>query len=804
MFDVSRNRIRQPSAPIGRRLLLGTAFPALILASFPLHAQEVAAPMAEDAGAENTGGVEVITVTARRRAESMQDTPIAISAVSGEGLADRGIDNVTQIGDFTPNVKFNSSVPVSASNATAAIFIRGIGQNDYQLSADPGVGLYLDGVYISRGVGNVLDVLNIERIEVLRGPQGTLFGRNTIGGAVSVVTSKPGDVFKGRIEATTGRFNRVQIKGSVDIPLAEGVYSSFSGFYHNRDGYVKGIVAGAPDLGDTDQLAGRFALRLEPSSDVTIDIAVDGSRAREESAPNVALAINETAPAASAWNGIYSGAPGICTDLTNAARLSDQRCFNSQWALAPYRHGGTFTTISDVFNETSRKPYQSASNINIWGVSGILEWQLSDSVTFKSITAYRKVTGFWTRDSDHSPATIVQTNSDWRQDQFSQEIQLLGQAFSNRLNWVVGGYYSDESGNHADLVNIVDAVFLSGAVLDGKSYAVFGQGTFEIVPDLNLTAGIRWTEDQKTFNNANQYVVASGFLTGSPFNPDGSGLQDGDPLMGPLGNSATIKDRAWTPMASLSYRWSPEVLTYASYSKGFKGGGFTQRVFPPFAFIPSFEPETSETFELGIKTDLFNRRLRLNGAVFLNNYDNLQITVNDPTLGFAPIIQNAAKARIKGFEIEMLAEPVYGLRIEGGVGYLDAEYRDVDLRALDAGVSTDTKLQNAPKWTLSGSISYKAEFGNGSSVTPRVDWSYRSKVYNDAVNTPELVQPGYHMINAAVAYRDPSEAVTVTLGVKNLTKEVYLSSGYEDSFGGIIEGVYGRPREWYLSVGYSF
>ncbi|WP_328517071.1 TonB-dependent receptor [Novosphingobium mangrovi (ex Huang et al. 2023)] len=321
---------------------------------------------------------------------------------------------------------------------------------------------------------------------------------------------------------------------------------------------------------------------------------------------------------------------------------------------------------------------------------------------------------------------------------------------------------------------------------------------------MNLTAGIRWTEDQKTFNNANQYIVEAGFLTGAPYNPDGSGLEDGDPLMGPLGDSATIKDRAWTPMASLSYRWSPEVLTYASYSKGFKGGGFTQRVFPPFAFIPSFKPETSETFEFGIKTDLFNRRLRLNSAVFLNNYDNLQITVNDPTLGFAPIIQNAAKARIKGFELELLAEPVYGLRIEGGLGYLDAAYRNVDLRALDAGVSTDSKLQNAPKWTLSGAVSYKAEFGNGSSVTPRVDWSYRSKVYNDAVNTPELVQPGYHMINAAVAYRDPSEAVTVTLGVKNLTKEVYLSSGYGDSFGGIIEGVYGRPREWYLSVGYSF
>lgn len=789
------------------RMMLGASVFGIMQFGGIAHAQEAPAPAAGAAEAEVSsadGGIEEITVTARRREESLQDTPIAISAVSGEGIAARGLDNVTQIGDFTPNVKFNSSVPVSASNATAAIYIRGIGQNDYQLSADPGVGLYLDGVYISRGVGNVLDVLNVERIEVLRGPQGTLFGRNTIGGAVSVVTKKPGKDLAGNLELTTGRFNRVQIKGSFDIPLAEGVYTSFSGFYHNRDGYVKGVVSGAPDLGDTNTLAGRFALRLEPSSDVTIDIAVDGTRSREESAPNVMIAQNETAPAAQVWNGGFSGAAAICTDTANPARLSDQRCFNSQWALAPYRHGGTFTSISSVFNTTSRRPYQSASDLNIWGVSGVLDWQLSDAISFKSITAYRKVTGFWTRDSDHSPATIIETNSDWRQDQFSQELQLSGKGLDDRLNWVMGAYYSNESGNHKDLVNIIDAVFLSGAVLKGKSYAAFGQATFEIASNLNLTAGIRWTQDQKTFNNANQFIVKAGFLTGAPLNPDGSGLADGDPLMGPLGQSATIKDRAWTPMASLSYRWSPEVLTYVSYSKGFKGGGFTQRVFPPFAFIPSFQPETSETYEAGIKTDLLDRKLRINGAAFINNYSNLQITVNDPTLGFAPIIQNAAKARIKGFELEVLAQPVAGLRIEGGLGYLDARYRQVDIRALNAGVTTATQLQNAPKWTLSAAISYDIRLEGSGKITPRVDWSYRSRVYNDAVNTPLLVQDGYHLVNAAIAYTDETERWGLSLGVRNLTKEAYLGSGYADSFGGIVEGVFGRPREWYLTGRYKF
>ncbi|MFZ5706107.1 MAG: TonB-dependent receptor [Pseudomonadota bacterium] len=779
-------------------LAIGASLPSLLIAT-EVRAQTAAA--AEETAYE---GIEMITVTARRRAESMQDTPIAISAVTAEGLTARAIDNVTQIGDFTPNVKFNSSVPVSASNATAAIFIRGIGQNDYQLSADPGVGLYLDGVYISRGVGNILDVLNVERIEVLRGPQGTLFGRNTIGGAVSVVTKKPSDTLGGTLEGTTGRFNRIQLKGSIDIPLAEGIYSSFAGFYHKRDGYVKGVIPAAPDLGDTDQLAGRFALRLEPSESVTIDLAVDGTRARENSAPNVAISIDENAPAPQVWNAVYSGAPGICANSANAARLTDQRCYNSQWALAPYRHGGTFSAISPVFANGNPEPYQSASDLNIWGVSGTLEWKLSDALTFKSITAYRKVTGFWTRDSDHSPASIVQTNSDWTQDQFSQEVQLLGDMFDGSFNWVLGGYYSDEHGNHKDLVNIVDAVFLSGAVLDGKSLAFFGQGTYEIVKDLNLTAGIRWTEDKKSFGNANQFVVDAGFLRGAPFNPDGSGLQDGDPLMGPLGQTSTIKDTAWTPMVSLAYRFSPELLTYVSYSEGFKGGGFTQRVFPPFAFIPSFKPETSTTYEFGFKSDLLGRKLRVNGAVFMNDYDNLQITVNDPTLGFAPIIQNAAKARIKGFELEMQARPVGGLQLDAGIGYLDAKYRSVDIRALNAGVTTATKLQNAPKWTLSAGASYTIEVDGVGNFQPRVDWSYRSRVYNDAVNNPLLVQDGYHLVNASIAYSDADKRWGVTVGVKNLTKEVYLGSGYADSFGGVVEGVYGRPREWFLSARYTF
>lgn len=763
-------------------------------------------------------GVEEIFVTARKFTESLQDAPISISAFSAEGLDARGIETVTQIGQFAPNVQFNSAIPISASNATAALFIRGIGQNDYQLSADPGVGLYLDGVYIARNVGNVLDILDVERIEILRGPQGTLFGRNTIGGAVNVVTKKPGDELGGKVELTTGRYGRIQTRVLFDTPITDTLAASVSGLYHKRKGFVEGVGALAPDLGDTDQAAGRIALRWTPTEKLEINIAADGSRSREESAPNVLLAVNEDPSTfVSAWNGLFSGNPGVCANPADPTRFSDPRCINNQYALGPYQSAATFDTIFDTFDTASGRQYESASDMDIWGVSGIVDYEISDELSAKSITAYRKVTGFWTRDSDHTPAAIVQTINNWEQEQFSQELQLNGNNMDGRLKWVVGGYFSDESGNHEDYVGILDALFLSGATLEAQSLAFFGQATYEIIDNLSLTVGLRWTEDEKTFINSNQFVIDAGFITGAPLvpspvdplNPALNGpLLDGTPLAGPLGTATTIKDDAITPLVSLAYRWSDELMTYVSYSEGFKGGGFTQRVFPPLIGVPSFEPEFSTTYEVGFKSNLLDNRVRLNGAVFWNEYDDLQVTVNDPVLGFAPIIRNAAQARIRGFELEVLSKPTPELMIEAGIGFLDAEYTDVDIGAVaggsGGGVTLDDQLQNAPKWTLSAGVSYDFAIGSTGTITPRLDWSFRSMVANDAVNTPLIVQESYHLLNASLIFKSDDEAWRAVVGVKNLTDEAYLVAGYEDAGQGIIEGVFSRPREWFLTVSRSF
>ncbi|PCI54579.1 MAG: TonB-dependent receptor [Alphaproteobacteria bacterium] len=754
-------------------------------------------------------GIDEIVITARKFEESLQDAPIAISAFTAHDLEERNLSTVTDVGDFAPNVKFNSSMPISASNATVALFIRGIGQNDYQLSADPGVGLYLDGVYISRNVGNVLDILNLERVEILRGPQGTLFGRNTIGGAVNVVTKKPDETLGGNLELTTGRWNRVQTKFSVNLPVSDGLYVNASGIYHKRDGYVKGIIDQAPDLGDTNQAGGRIAVRWAPEDqNFELNVAVDGSRAREESSPNVLLAINESPSTfVGVWNAAFSGAGAICGDISNPARLSNPACLNAQYVLAPFEHAGTWDSIISDYDQQGGRRYESASDIDVWGISAILDWDISESVSFKSITAYRSVVGYWTRDSDHTPASITQTKNFWDQSQFSQELQLQGIAAEGKVKWVVGAYYSDESGDHLDLVEILDAYFASGALVDGNSLAFFGQATYDISDALSFTAGLRWTEDKKKFTT-DQKIVAVGFLTGAPLNPDGSGLADGDPLMGPLGSSSQITDRAVTPMVTLSYRWMDSLMTYASYSEGFKGGGFTQRVFPPRATIPSFGPENSRTYELGFKSDFWENKARLNGAVFWNDYNDLQVTVNDPLLGFAPIIQNAAKARIRGVELELLVVPTAEVKIQAAIGYLDAKYTEVDITAAAlgsaGGVTVDDRLQNAPKWTLSAGISYDFSLGNGGVIIPRIDWNFRSTVANDAVNTQLLIQKGYHLVNLSMSYLSPDELWKVTGGVKNMTNEVYLIQGYEDAGSGLVEGTYARPREWFFTVKRSF
>jgi len=771
-----------------------SALSAVLIGSAVVHAED------EDKG--GFGQIEEITVTARKREENLQNTPVAITAFSSEGLENRGISDISQIGDFTPNLVFDSTSAVAATSSAASIYIRGIGQSDWALAVDPGVGLYLDGVYIARSVGGVMDLLDLERVEVLRGPQGTLFGRNSIGGAISLVTKKPGDEFYGDVEMTLGRYDRRDVRGSVNIPINDTLATNFAVSSKKRDGYVKNLQPGSPDLGDEDALSGRMALRWTPSDDFEVNFSADVTKEREAPAANVLMAVDETALFPLAFNGgLFPvnrfGIPSdpSCANMADPSRLSNPVCFNSQWITGPYKTHSTHTTPNNFVNSNFvSQGMEPASDLDLWGTSLTLEWTVNDNLTIKSITAYRELEGYWARDTDHSPLVILQTLNEYEQDQLTQEIQLQGTAFDDRLQWITGLYYFEEEGCHLDVVELAGAVFDSGGCIDNTSKAVFGQATYDLTDKFSLTLGMRWTDEDKRFT------------------PDSTVAQDNG-LGIPAGvlvlpnQEGTVAGEEVDPYVNLSYQWTDSLMTYVSYSEGFKGGGFTQRVFPPRTDVPSFQPEFVKAYEMGVKSDWFDNRLRLNGAVFFTDYSDLQVNVDETSLGrvgeIGIITRNAAEAEIFGFELELLAVPSDGWLVEAGVGYLDAEYSDISGLAQDAGLTEEHKLVNTPEWSVSAGISYQFEMAVGT-LTPRVDYSYTSKVYNNALNTQLLTQSSVDLINLSLAFEDNEEKWSAVLAIHNLTDETYLITGDDNRGAGIIEGVYATPRAWSFKLKRKF
>lgn len=751
--------------------------------------------------AQETGAalLEEIVVTARKREESLQDAPISISAFTADALEFRGVYDISQIASYTPNMEFDFAAPISQTSAAAAVYIRGIGELDWALPVDPGVGIYLDGVYIARSIGGIMEVMEVEQIEVLKGPQGTLFGRNTIGGAISITSKKPHDEKEARVTLTTGSDERFDAKLYVNQPLSDNLFMNGTVTRRSRDGYVENLSPSAPDLGDDDVWAARGALRWTPSDDLEFMLSADWTREREAPAPHVLIAAQETAFQPIVYHG---GVPGVvkfdppsspvCLDPTNPARLTDPTCYNNQWVAGPFATYSTHTSNNPVTNAAAGRPTEAVAELDLWGIAFNATWDISDSLTVKSITSYRDLEGFWTRDADHSPLALYTLPNSYEQDQFTQELQLLGTAFDNRLNWILGLYYFEEQGAHTDIFEGAGFAISSGGTVDNDSIAAFGQGTYDITEKLSMTLGVRWTEENKRYTAVSvvEQDTLFGFPVGALVLPD---------------TQAKISATELVPYVNLAYRWTEEFMTYATYTEGFKGGGFTQRVFPPLPATPSFKPEFVDSYEVGMKSTWLNNRLRLNAAVFHTDYSDLQVNTISGPVG-AVIRENAAKAEITGFEAELNLVPDEHWLIDAGLGYLDANYKRFEAEAIAAGLNTDLEFVNTPEWTASIGASYRYQLTENWVMVPRVDWSYRSKVYNGPFNAPEITQPGYSLVHAGIRFQTTDNKWAVTVRGTNLTDETYLVTGIGalDGFVGFAEGVYGRPREWELSVSYQF
>lgn len=731
--------------------------------------------------------LEEVVVTAQRRPENLYEVPLSISVVSGNTLREVGARDIAALAGFAPNVSLDGIVTTGGSTATS-IYIRGIGQSDILQTTDPGVGLFVDGVYVARAVGSLLDVADIERIEVLRGPQGTLYGRNSIGGAINVITRPPGDEWATSTSVTLGSDQRFDSYLRVDAPLSENVRSKLSLASFDQDGYIHRPNVG-DSLGDRHRRVARAQLVYQPDEKWSLAFSADYTRVDENGVPSTLLRVVQVCPFG------VSNAIGGCDGNGPPGAAPGQTFVFNHVPPVNISAGGVGPGIS-IYDDQfvpddpllNYGTGSEASTLELWGASATLDWQFA-TASLRSITAWRTFEAHFVRDSDASPYRIVLPISTVDQQQFSQEIQLFGTG--SRFDWLTGLFYLDEQADDdSDFITASFALQSGGENIINRSAAVFGQATWHFTDQWALTGGARYTDEQKSYLPT-QFFVSS--VTGMP--------PAGTVVIPAIKNRFDDSKATWR--AALEYTPEEDLLIYTSWSTGFKSGGFVQRNQAPRPVLPTFGPETVEVFEIGAKSTLRGGRLRLSTALFSGDYEDIQVRTIE-SVGFAPITSNAGDARIRGGELEVEAIAGAFVRLQGGIGYLDGEYTGIDGTVPD--ITLQSKLPDAPEW--SGNFSFIGTIPLPvNSLSGRVDWRYRSENFNDAENTPDLIQDAVHLLDVSATWRCTGCAGplwSATVGVTNLTDELYLVGGNMLAVQGPIAGSYARLREWFLTIAVDF
>lgn len=786
---------------------------SVVCASFILAP---ALAVAQGAGPEN-GGLEEVTVTARKTTENLQVVPIAVSAFSAESLESKGLSNLAQIGDYTPNVTLDFTAPISGASSALVAFIRGIGQSDFAINFEPGVGVYVDGVYYARTLGSVIDLLDLERIEVLKGPQGTLFGRNTIGGAINVVTRPPSERFGGKAEMTVGSYDRRDVRASVDLPLSDSVRTSFAFSSKNRDGYVHripypgwdnrepsdlrydaGLLSGLPngnDLGNenNDTLRAKLLWLIDDSK--TFLLSGDYVRVRENSAPTTLVRTFPAGPdgipgtaddaLSSLYNACAAGVgPPICHNVAGVGDLTGRTPYGNA-----FQTGNPFTTYGNGL---------SGTDLDDWGLAAIFSWALSDTTSFKSITAYRQLDSAFGEDADESPIVIDHHGFAMDQHQFTEELQLVGN--SERLTWQTGLYYFREQGGIHDLVPLGGGLLQVDGPnsLRNRSAAAYGQLTWHVTAPWSVTFGARYTDEDKRFSGGQRDRDALAFNLGLPL------------ALHPVPSDPTIYFPPGELQQSFSntsirvgteLRFTDDIFGYVSYAQGFKSGGWDTRLTAPVLVVPPFREEKADTVEVGIKSELAQRRVRLNGAAFFTKYDDLQLIIQR---GISPLTTNAGKSEIKGVELEFQWAATEALRLSGSYGWIDAKYTQLDAAANASGIFLTNKFNNTPENSLSLALDYSRPATAGATVDWHLDYVWKDDTFNDAVNTPELMQKAFGLLDASVTWHSAEDKWSLSVGGQNLTDEEYILSGFNQPGIGYIIATRGIPRTWFAKLALKF
>jgi iron complex outermembrane receptor protein len=809
--------------------------------------------MAQNSESEDDERGDTIVVTAQFREQNLQDTPLAITAVTSEMLEAKSQTDLATVADSAPNVQIRPQTAAYGPSVTASI--RGIGQNDFNPAYEPGVGIYIDDICYPSLTGAIFDTLDLDRVEILRGPQGTLSGRNSIGGAVKMYSSMPNGDSSGMVEASYGSRERMSLRAVADFALTDDVFIRISGVSKRQDGYIDqldfGCVypAGRGDtfvneagatvqvnpangeprrvftddcrvakLGGTNYQAGRAILRFEPSDSFDFTVIADYTDDNRTGAGQVLLATrqktsaNILTPAGLPFDNRF-----VCGPFCNFQ-------VDGNAAGNPFVGGPGAGTPLAAVNGTNRTTYRG------WGVSGQANWDINDNLQLVSITGYREFDTYFTADGDISPARTgygINNLSNWS---FSQELR-LNMEVTDTVFVTVGGYYFDQASVYDSVQDLrylapYPLQFRQPDNIDADARAVFANLGWEILPDLNLNAGVRYTEETKDqhyfrYNldgTINRFLDPVGARYGEGF--DGADTLDFDNdgnrteiVRALTGGVASYQGDKIDWRVALDYRFSDQFLVYASVATGFKGGGSNPRPFNAFQLL-AFEPETLTAYEVGFKSDLFDRRLRLNVSAFQNEYDAIQTGVSPcplpPELAIYATPSacriNGGNARIKGLEVELNAEPIDGLRFDGSFSYLDFQYQTV---AAGTGILLTDPGTGMPEWKWSAGVQYRADMGSAGSITPRLDVNYQAETFTgfDGVGVNRLAQylPAFTMANARVTWRNADEDVSVALEVTNLTNEYYFYSVFDqrNNNGGRIAAP-ARPREWALTVRKDF
>lgn len=770
------------------RLFSSVSFVALAaLAASPALAQE--APQSAD------DGIGDIVVTAQKRAENIQDVPIAISAVGSQYLESRGIDSIDKLGTIAPNVKIERA---PASKTISQISIRGSVTINPAITWEPAVGLYLDGVYIAKAQGSIFDVADLERVELLRGPQGTLYGRNALAGAVNLVTKKPSGEAGGSVDLTYGSFNELRVRGVLDLPQMGPFSVKLSGQYRKRDGLVD-LVPDHPVVGGrTDSIdSGSFMVqvRAQLSDNVTADYTFDYSKARQDPPFSQLLRVNR------------NGDPRDIFDPASPGYAFGGAFFPLDLYTNPNR--STTAAIDAPAYERSRS----------YGHALTLTADLG-AVTIKSITAYRDLDWADGLDLDGSPLPVAFTQRITDYHAFSQELQLTGEAGDGRLNYVFGAFYFDEK---AETLN-PQTYFGGGVDLQSdygsntEAFALYAQLDYKLTDSLKISLGGRYTHEKK---DVRRYFRVNFDPANGIFSP----LVVADIAYGVIPD-ATYNN--FSPAVTVAWEANPNVNFYARFAQGFKSGGFngeTNVFVAPTTACPSgatelctpYRPEKVDSYELGMKTRLADGRVIFNVAAFRSEHKDMQLSVFTASTGAASIVKNAAAARIQGLEFETVLRPLDSLTINASLAILDPKYKSFIDGGID--VSANRAFPHAPKTTAAIGFDWQAAKGGWGKLNFYGDLSYVSSYYTfpyplvtptvSDQNANSSKSKGRSIVNLRASLSEiPVGGATaeVSVFVRNLTKEDNPSNfiDFGPGFGGILLGYFPEPRTFGVTVGLKF